>query len=867
MCTGKILFYAILISVLSTNLNFAQELNDSIIKVDSLTNILDNESKNSEALLQGFSVNTNDINYVNATLPLQFLRGKIPGFAVNYLNINDPNPDLQVQLRGISTLFLKNNPLYIVNGVPVEDPEVILTGNIKSIKVLRNLSETAIYGIRGVDGVILIETDTKYSNPINISFHSYSYFEKYTGDQRYLSATEWRKLKNDWSSSSYDLLRQTSEQMIDYNDNTNWRNKISQDKISFGNDMEVSGTLKKTTYNAFFGYKKHHGILKKSDNNEFSGRFSATHLAINDKLEIHFSVNGLNRNFSKINSNPFIRNNPYPDNSNILTYAGVFNPTVPLSMNLTEIGRILYNPSEWLENIQDERTVKNLNTLVKVKYDVTKALSLSASFSRDRIEKSDFYSLFRLQTDEDSNQQRTRIDDDKLEKFYRIKLEYNKTIAQHQMNSSLSYSNQMNKLNSTYSDSIFENGSPLDYSLHETESKIDIQNINASFNYNFNNKYYLFYGISRETSSLYTLLDKSTFYYNSISGNWSVKKEDFLKNAHWLDELNIKAGYGNSRRRLLPNNIPTNGSIYFWNLDIHGEKVNEANAGIALSMLSKRLRLSVTTYKNITKEGIVYEEIPDILSGPNSLSNEAKITNKGCEFLVKTNPVNGTFKWYLDFNLSINKNSIQSDIFYEYKSDISKNQPIGNFYGYEFLGYTESDEVLVKDYYGDTLLYRWEQGEYKKIGNGAPTTFFTITNEFAYKNFDLSILMRGAAGFDIKNMNEFYLGNSNYKKSVLTTDPRRLLTISNMKDINNIITRGDYFRIDNVTLGYTILHDRKWFKKSRLYISCNNVMLFSKFKHGDPETSEINGVDPGLYFDDIYPETRLYLIGLKINLE
>jgi TonB-dependent SusC/RagA subfamily outer membrane receptor len=185
---------------MSIKLIYAQNLSDRT-KADSSIVETTNKPIEINSWDTGSKVYSNDFNKGAIFTPLQLIQGKVPGFAMNCLNIDDPNPDLQTQLRGASSAYLINKPLYIVNGIALDNADFIPVENIESIEVLKNISETAIYGIRGVDGVIIINTKKNLPQRFNISYSTYGYVEK-SGKSDYMTADEWRQLKASWENSN-----------------------------------------------------------------------------------------------------------------------------------------------------------------------------------------------------------------------------------------------------------------------------------------------------------------------------------------------------------------------------------------------------------------------------------------------------------------------------------------------------------------------------------------------------------------------------------------------------------------------------------------------------------------------------------------
>jgi len=246
-----------------------------------------------------------------------------------------------------------------------------------------------------------------------------------------------------------------------------------------------------------------------------------------------------------------------------------------------------------------------------------------------------------------------------------------------------------------------------------------------------------------------------------------------------------------------------------------------------------------------------------------SIMNETEIQNKGWEFYIKAQPLINPIKWTFDFNISFNKNNAISEVIYTYGIKL-KDQPAGNFYGHQFAGYSATNQMLVYDDNGNTTT-NWI--EYKKLGNGAPKSFLGFTNNFEYNNFELSIFVRGALGFDINNFNRLdNLGYMNFQKTLLTVDQRDIINYSRLQTTDYILEKGGYIKIANISLGYTIPIEKRFIKSAKVFIACNNIALFTKASDVDPEIAGITGLYPGNYYYEKYPKTRIFLLGLKVLL-
>lgn len=605
-------------------------------------------------------------------------------------------------------------------------------------------------------------------------------------------------------------------------------------------------------------YNNYNGIVQKTGNKMLSGQLYISQLALKDKLQVSLIVIGADREYNAINKSKYLNFR----NRNIIQRANQYNPTVPVNMvDSTDNYDRTYNPLQQLNSVTDNRTLNNTLANLTLSYKFTENLKISTAYSEHKSVNKNSYS--QINSGEVANEF-----NELKEKIITINLNYNKSINNHHVKILLNYSNQLNDIESSSKDSIISRqGSSGFYSTNDYK----IINTSASIKYNYNYRYFLSAGISQEKSPLYRY-QNSTEVFLSFKAGWSLANEQFLKNISWLKELKLYAGYGESKRQGSFETVANAIS----NPDIHGEKLHEVNVGLNVGLLSNRLGFSANYYNLLTNDGVELISIRPSGGYTMALTNDAEIENRGCEFSVKSQPVINPIKWTFYFGISLNKNMILSDA--NISGNNMKNQPAGSFYGYKFAGYSNTGDVLVFDKNGNAISYynASYSTDRKLIGNGIPKSFFGLSNNFQYKNFDLSISIRGALGFNIENK-EYYsytenfksiLLDRNFKNYIQTVDQSALLwqNAFSLENTDYIIEKGDYVKIDNITLSYTLPSLNKPIKTIKLYLGCNNVAMFTKFRGGDPEMAGISGAYQGIYYKENYPFTRIYVLGIKCNL-
>lgn len=202
---------------------------------------------------------------------------------------------------------------------------------------------------------------------------------------------------------------------------------------------------------------------------------------------------------------------------------------------------------------------------------------------------------------------------------------------------------------------------------------------------------------------------------------------------------------------------------------------------------------------------------------------------------------------------------------------IEKGERVGNFYMWKYAGITPDGEWLIYDKEGDII--RASQGsdaDRQVVGNGLPKFTFSTGHNFRWRNFDLALFFRGAFGFDIFNIHDFYYGTRNFTGNVLKKAYGKNFDIN--PDANPVVSdyfleRGDYFKLDQLTVGYTLPTPKaRFIDRLRVYGTVKNVFTITKFSGVDPSTYQVNGLEPGAQGSRSYfPSTRQFILGLQLD--
>lgn len=446
--------------------------------------------------------------------------------------------------------------------------------------------------------------------------------------------------------------------------------------------------------------------------------------------------------------------------------------------------------------------------------------------------------------------------------------------------------------------------------------------------YNYDDRYLLMASIRREGSSKFGA-DHKWGNFPGISAGWRVNEEKFMEEYSWLDNLKLRAGYGITGINIGSPYVSLaslNYQNYFmysgeWintlipvrnpNPNLKWEKKYEYNIGLDFDMFDGRFGGAFDFYRRDTKDALWNYSVPVPPYQYGTITaNVGQIRNTGLEILFNATPVKmPSIEWNTNVSFSTNTNelvSIANDQF-QMTSDwfttghtgepiqttthrVKVGDPIGNFFGLKSVGFTQDglwvverlnlDEEgnIIDKYYG--LGGEAELEDRQVLGNGVPKYYLNWNNQLQYKRFDLSISMRGAFGFEILNFQKMYYGNPTIQYNVLnaafdlhdvvdmTTGEKtgEKVTINDsQRYVSEYVENGNYWKIDNVTLGYTFdLRRVDFINNLRFYVSCLNLATFTGYSGIDPEV-RMTGLDAGIDHRDKYPTNRSFTFGVNIS--
>lgn len=848
----------------------------------------------------------------------QLIQGKIAGLSVTNPSGN-PVGGTEISLRGNTTILgASTNPLILIDGVP-GDFNTVAPEDIESIDVLKDGSAAAIYGSRGTNGVVLITTKKSKGNNINeVQYSGYLSLSTIAKKPDFCDANDYRQqIKDGLRDAAWDL-----------GDNTNWIDAITRTGLSHVHNISFKGGNAQTNYIFNVNYRNLQGIFKRSDKEEFQGRAEVNHSMFDDKLRFNFQLLGNQTGYTATSDGgsfntyswrqALIHNPTEPIKNADGSWhenTGIFNYDNPVS-------RIYECDGE--QKISQTRFSSNI-TLAPIKELTFNALF---AYDKINQEGGYYETKKHISNVRDGmNGYASTGGSSTVTKLVELTAQFHKNFGNHTIQALAGYSYQESTYSNQYERNYnfptdlyswhnigvgqaLKEGLGTEYSYWLDTNLIGFF---GRLNYNYKNRYLLMASVRHEAASQLAGTDKPWGTFPSVSLGWRITEEKFMKNQKVFDDIKLRAGYGvtgsQPSQSFLGVPLLGYGDYYLYNGQwiralqptqnsndkLKWEEKHEYDIGADFSVLNYRLNVSIDWYYRLIK-GLLYDY--SVPSPPNlyttTRANVGEMSNNGLEIMVNAIPVQTKdFKWETTITFSTNSNKLKSlsNDLYQTSSDyfmtgwieepikteshiVRIGHKVGDIYGFKVVDVDESGKWIYLDKNGNRVNYDdfTHSFEDKQIlGNGVPKWYLGFNNQFRYKNFDLAINMRGAFGFQIMNgMRMFYENRSRQDWNRLRSAYDKVFgkavlnTLCSEEFNSYYVENGDYWKIDNITLGYSFSKINKWIKALRLYASVNNAITITGYKGIDPEVST-SGLAPSYDNRDSYPHTRAFTFGMNVT--
>jgi len=835
------------------------------------------------------TIKAEDFNAGQITDPMTLIAGKVAGLSVSNTNRSDPNAMADFSLRGPATITGNSQPLIVIDGVPGGDLQTIAPNDIASVDILKDGSAAAIYGSRASAGVIIITTKRGRDGRTRLSYSGYINIDRIAQRYNLFNAAQYRQFGQD---NGYD--------MDDAGADTHWFDEVTRTPLSHSHNLSLSGGNERTTYYAAFNYRNMQGIDRKSKRGFVNGTFRLNTKALDDKLDLSVMiVNTLeNRDFANygavaqsLNMNP-----TYPVKNPDGSFYQRFD--VPFGLQWNPVASIEHNTNNNKET-KFMGTV-NLSYRIHPRLTTGLSYSLIRNNFLNGVYSSrdDFFQqrdgaggqAFRSEDAITNNVVEATVAYDRQFGDHRIN-----AIAgysyQHIFSEGLSAGNN-NFITDAFRYYRMGAGAALNNLTPNFNrsgvfigSNAEERTLLAYFArmiYDFREKYLLNLSVRREGASVLGANNKwGTFY--GVSAGWMLSKEDFLLNAAFIKNLKLRAGYGvtGNQESLLPYQaqesigpffqgtqngyfgVPGNGR---WiqpygpainaNALLRWETKSEFNAGVDFSLFNNGWLTGSFDYYNRRIDNLVGNYTAQLPAQifPTIFANAGLMVNAGFELMLNGRLVNTSdFTWNATFAGAYNKNeirSVTSDQFYGTAHNITRitegvniqrlapGQPVAAFYGRVFSDITDEGLWLFRNSEGKPVpASEIGEDDFAYLGNSIPKFSIGLTNAFNVGHFDAAILIKGALGFKAVNAKRMFHENWTFytRNNLFATALDRKITDAPTFS-SYYIEKGNYMKVDHLTLGYTVPVARSNHMESiRVYVTGTNLAMITRFSGSDPE--------------------------------
>ncbi len=844
------------------------------------------------------SVTEKDFNRGVIASPEQLIQGRAAGVQIT-TSSGEPGAGINIRIRGTSSVRSGNNPLFVVDGVPLSGNETSGGGidagfgsssarnplnfmnpnDIASIDILKDASATAIYGSRGANGVVLITTKKgqqgKGSLSYDYSLGISSLSKKYDllGPDEFLTAYA----KFNGAQAAADL---------DGGSETDWQDEIFRTGLTHNHNMAFGGGDNGGNYRFSVGYQNQEGIVNQSAMERFTARFNGSKKFINDRLTI-----GTQITVAKTDDD----NSPLSNNAgfegDLLGAALKANPTAPVmvrnattgEMEFNQVSQSEPNPVAMIDLTKDfTNTIRALGNL-SAEVEIIEGLSFKTvlGFDQSMSGRKSAYSrdLFLNST---AGRGRLYLNDiDANTNLWENYFTYDKAFGSTNLTAMAGYSYQrfeystksfeMTNFTTNDLDLMINNLASADQSSgkqsivgrNSSNSVDELQSYFGRVNFSIQDRY-LFTGTLRADGSTRFGGDNKYGYFPSFAFKWRAIEESFVPDA--FSDLGLRLGYGVTGNQEIPHNLYSRrqrygdwdinnegnigggglGDVAFANPGLKWESTSQINVGVDFAFAKGRVSGTLDLYNKKTNDLLIQVYSAQPASQPFVWTNlDADVINQGVELSLNLVAVDGQdFDWNILANAAYNKNEVKN-----FNGLINTGQIHGQGLSGAFAERIAEGQPLfaffVREFggYDDNGISVYPNGDVQRFTGASPLPKVNmgLTNAFSYKNLDLSVFFTGQFGHYVYNntANAFFTAGALANGRNVSKDVASSLESNlNAPDVSTrFLEKASFVRLQDVSLGYRVKLNTKTVSSLRFFVTAQNLAVFTKYSGQDPEVN------------------------------
>lgn len=890
-------------------------MHESTIELDEVVAIGYGTAKKSDLTSSIISVKPDELKNVKVGSAADALQGLATGVLISKGSFK-PGGSSNIIIRGNGSFGnggASTTPLYIIDGVMSNAGlDVIAPSDIESIEVLKDAASTAIYGSRASNGIILVTTKKGKTGKASITFNTNIGIQNLINKQKVLNASQFKEILDAATDNTY-LWDKEEQRMFDEGRSTDWQDLITQSGVYQNYNLGITGGSEKTTYYLGLDWVDQEGIIKNTGYQKGNIRFNLDS-KLNNWLTMGAKFNVIRSSTNSSNTDGVAGMNSLDQGT--MGSAIASKPSAPIfNEDGTYYDNLLLrpNPVAAVTYFKNNFTQTRINASFNLEAEILKNLKL-------RTENGTEYINNQSNVFQDSRMtgiyKNVNISDrENGEQFYlqtenTLTYQLNKGI--HRLtavggfsasifNWTMMSAQILNASNITQNDNL---GTGTPKSVNSDKVKSTLASFFGRVNYSLADKYLLTVTLRADGSSRFAKGHKWG-YFPSGGLAWRINQEDFLKDVNFLDNLKLRTSYGIVGNQEISSyqsmaQVDATSSRYtdyvfggtlangsrtsiLAQPDLTWEKSRQFDLGLDFAFFKNRLSGSIDGYYKYTYDLLYNVPLPLESGYRTALVNVGAMKNRGIELTLNSvNIDTKDFTWQTSLNYSFNKNEIDK-LYNDLKrvGNYFVGQSINVIYTKRFGGIWQSDEAEI------AKIYNAEPGDYKIIdrnrnniiddddrdfvGQTTPQFFGSFSNTFKSHGFDLTIFLTYAGGHKIynpfayldsyspsANMSPDYYHNYWTPERPSNKYPRLGSTNSQLYETDGMYQKGDYIRLKNLELGYTLprnIANKVYASNIRVYASVQNLVTFTKYTGFDVETSNANP----------YPACRVFMGGLTVN--
>ncbi len=814
---------------------------------------------------------------------------------------------------GVEGTSTPKNPLFFLN------PD-----DIASIVILKDAA-AAIYGMRAANGVILVTTKSGEKGKGGFTFNTYAGFSKPAKRYDLLNSNDFLTGVENASIAagvSPAIAKQNvSSPPINLGSSTDWQNQIFRTSLVNGYQLGWGMANTTTKLRVSGSYENQPGVVNNSGLTRLTGRVNLSKYLIKDKLsfDAQGTVGNVKNQYAPITDNAGYQ-------GSLIQSAIYFNPTAPVYSpggTFFDTGDGRRNPAAMLAYLSDNDNVNRIMGNLSLKYEILDGLALTASsginnsnslrksFADPRIPMNwglgnTVINGFAYNNQITGNGRAVYQYLTNTSSLLGLTLSFDRVFRAHAISANGGYNYQEFKSNSygnlawglnnpvTTPTDVFikdiDNFNIITSAYPSTTSTTKLTSYFARVGYGFREKIFITGILRDDESSKFASSNRNSLYYG-LTGRWKLNKETFAGNnlAKWFTEFDLRGSYGKlgSQEGLDPHATQTYTSFWtpygfsnpisiFYNGNSRLKPETATAIGVALDWkVSNRIGGTIEYFNNTRDHILNYSSGGGFGSGPNFLSNSAgAVVNRGVEVVLIGTPVKqGDFYWNSSLNMTFYKNEVKNfgvpvatgavfgpGLTGAYAQIITNGHPLFTWSMPQFTGYDASG---VNTYASNA--------QNKLLGSALPTFSGGLSNEFSYKNLELSFLLTSSTGFYVYNNTT----NAFLTKSSLATANNVtyavLNSIENPRNPNAVsskyLEKGDFVRLSYTSISYRVPLSNSLLKSLSVSITGQNLLLLTKYSGLDPLVNvnhNLGNASRGFDYGG-YPPARTFILGLKMQ--